>query len=174
MANASEDFLLRPAQDDDRESLIALVDSAYAEYGDRVCLEGAERDLAEAPDWYRQRGGEIVVLVPAVGPGEVVGSHAALPSASGPGVAVFRRLYLRRDLRGRGLGRQLMEWALAWCHAEGQHRVEFWSDTRFSAAHAFFARLGFERDGREREMHDGYTPYREWFFFREVGRSQHK
>jgi hypothetical protein len=48
------------------------------------------------------------------------------------------------------------------------HRIEFWSDTRFTRAHAFFARLDFHRDGRIRSMDDGYMPYQEYFFFRNL------
>jgi hypothetical protein len=44
--------------------------------------------------------------------------------------------------------------------------VELWSDTRFTRAHAFFARHGFQRDGRVRSMDDGWLPYQEYFYWR--------
>lgn len=48
------------------------------------------------------------------------------------------------------------------------HRVEFWSDTRFTHTHAFFARFGLQRAGRIRTMHDGWMPYQEYCYCLEV------
>jgi hypothetical protein len=36
---------------------------------------------------------------------------------------------------------------------------------RFTRAHAFFARFGFQRDGRIRAMDNGRMPYQEYFYF---------
>ncbi|MEZ5299833.1 MAG: hypothetical protein R3F11_04075 [Verrucomicrobiales bacterium] len=47
--------------------------------------------------------------------------------------------------------------------ARGFREIQFWSDTRFTRAHRFFKRLGFEQGGI-REMHDGALPYQEHFF----------
>jgi hypothetical protein len=51
-------------------------------------------------------------------------------------------------------------------------RLECWSDTRFTRAHAFFARGGFQGDGRVRRMHDGWMPYEEYFFFRDLAAAE--
>ena len=83
-------------------------------------------------------------------------------------VCTFRRLYLAADLRGADWGRRLMQWALDWASTAGFQRVEFWSDTRFTRAHQFFEKLGFQRDGRTRQMDDGHMPYAEHFFYREL------
>ncbi len=48
------------------------------------------------------------------------------------------------------------------------HRVEFWSDTRFTRTHAFFARFGLQRAGRIRTMHDGWMPYQEYCYYLDV------
>jgi putative acetyltransferase len=88
-----------------------------------------------------------------------------LPEAARAKVCIFRRLYLEAALRGGPWGARLMQWAIDWARAHGMHRVEFWSDTRFTRAHAFFARFGCQRDGRIRSMDDGYRPYQEYFFF---------
>lgn len=161
----ADELVLRPATVADIPGLIALIDSVYREYGDRVHLEDADRDLTCAPEHYTTLGGQLVVLVRG---DEVVGAHAVVPLSDRPGICTFRRLYLHPTLRGSGAGERLMRWALDEARARGFRRVEFWSDTRFSRAHRFFARLGFERDGREREMHDSWRPYREYFFFQDL------
>lgn len=156
---------LRPPTAEDVPGVIALVDGVYREYGDRVCLDDADRDLVAIHEHYAQQGGECVVLVQGE---RIVGLHAVVPLADQPGVCTFRRLYLDPSLRGTGWGERLMLWAIDRARELGLRRVEFWSDTRFSRAHQFFARLGFERDRRVRTMVDAWEPYQEYFFFREL------
>ncbi len=155
---------LRPATDADSAALVAMIASIYGEYGETIFTEGADSDLLDIEGRYAGRGGAFVVLEGAGG--EIVGSHAALPVDPGRGLLTFRRLYLDRSLRGRGLGRSLMDWAVNWGREHGFRRVEFWSDTRFVDAHKFFGRYGFERTGEQRQMHDGALPYSEFFFAR--------
>ena len=153
--------VLRPFSEDDQDSVIALIDRAYHEYGDRLCLHGADQDLTDIPGTYLQPGGSFIVLA-----GEtILGSHAMLPLDVENGICTFRRLYLDSSLRGTGWGEKLMDWAMKHARREGFRRVEFWSDTRFTRAHHFFERIGFQRDGRIREMTDGWIPYQEHFFW---------
>ena len=153
---------LRPARPEDQAAIMALIDAVYHEYGDRLCLDNADRDLLDIDTHYIKEGGAFVVLDDA---GSVRGTHAVLPEATRARVCVFRRLYLEAALRGSPWGAQLMQWAIAWARAHSMHRIEFWSDTRFTRAHTFFARFGCQRDGRIRSMDDGCMPYQEYFFF---------
>jgi putative acetyltransferase len=162
---AGAELVLRPATAADTQQIIALVDSVYREYGDRICLDDADSDLLTAHDHYARLGGEFVVLA---GRDCVRGIHAVVPLADRSGVCTFRRLYLDPALRGSGAGEQLMRWALDRAREMNFQRVEFWSDTRFSRAHRFFKRLGFQPDGRVREMHDAWTPYQEYFFYQDL------
>lgn len=50
---------------------------------------------------------------------------------------------VRSDLRGRGLGRELMEHVLAEATRRGAARVELTSNVQRGRAHAFYAGLGF-------------------------------
>src|SRR5262245_25990708 len=143
---------LRPAHPEDQSAIMALIDAVYHEYGDRLCLENADRDLMDIDAHYREAGGAMVVLDDA---GRVRGTHAVLPEATRAQVCVFRRLYLEAALRGGPWGGRLMEWAIDWARAHRMHRIEFCSDTRFTRAHAFFMRFGFQRDGRIQSMNDG-------------------
>jgi putative acetyltransferase len=152
---------LRPATRHDVDALVALIDGVYREYGDRIFLEGADADLLDIDRYYRAAGGEFVVLDDG---GAVRGAHAVLPLAERPGDCTFRRLYLDPGLRGAGAGQRLMRWAIEWAVEQGLTSVEFWSDTRFTRAHKFFAKTGFVRTGDVREMTDGAEPYREYFF----------
>ena len=152
---------LRLALPEDREAIMALIDSVYREYGDRLYPEGADSDLLDIATHYFKAGGVFIVLDDA---GVTRGTHAVLPVAESPGVCHFHRLYLDAALRGGGWGTRLMDWAIDWARAHGMHRVAFWSDVRFTRAHAFFARFGFQPDGRVRDMDNGAMPYQEYFF----------
>ena len=104
--------------------------------------------------------GEFVVLEED---GEIVGAHATQPIDLEKGLLTFRRLYLPARVRGSGAGKFLMDWAVGWSRDNGYRRVEFWSDTRFSRAHRFFERYGFERGGI-RHVEEGKLKFSEYFF----------
>ncbi len=155
---------LRPFQRGDKDGVIALIDRVLKEYGDKVFVEGLDKDLLDIEGHYPARGGAFVVLEKN---GEILGAHAVLPVPQRPGVVTFRRLYLCSTVRGTRGGAQLMQWAIDWAQENHYKRVEFWSDKRFSRAHRFFAKFQFRCTGEERKRNDSWAPYEEYFFYRE-------
>ena len=81
--------------------------------------------------------------------------------------AEIHRLYLDAELRGRRLGRALVEVVLDWCRAHEIRRIILWSDTRFDRAHRLYARMGFVQTG-ERDLPDDVNGTREYGFARIV------
>lgn len=156
---------LRLALPEDQAAIMALIDAVYREYGDCLYTAGADSDLLDIATHYFHVGGVFMVLDDA---GVLRGTHAVLPVADRPGVGSFHRLYLDAALRGGVWGPRLMDWAIGWARAHGMHRVEFWSDVRFTRAHTFFARFGFRRDGQIRAMDNGAMPYQEYCFGRDI------
>jgi putative acetyltransferase len=157
-------FILRFASNQDSDGVAALIDGVYREYGDSLNLNGADSDLLDFRGNYFERGGQFVVLEST--DGAIVASHAVLPLKSGLGV--FKRLYLTPSLRGAEWGNILMNWAILASSALDIRKIEFWSDSRFHRAHAFFERFGFRHDGRVRAMDDGNMPYSEKYFSLEL------
>ena len=158
-------MLLRLATPQDCQTITRLIDGVLREYGDEICLTGADRDLMDITGHYEQLGGAFVVLDDE---GTIRGTHAVVPDGTRQDVFFLRRLYLEQALRGGVWGIRLMDWTLEWATAHGARRIELWTDTRFERAHAFFRRCGFQPDGRIRAMNDGVAPYREYFFCREL------
>lgn len=81
--------------------------------------------------------------------------------------AEIHRLYLDAHMRGRGLGKALVEEVLAWCRARGFTRLVLWSDTRFEQSHRLYDRMGFARLG-ERTVPNDLNDSREYRFERDV------
>ena len=57
--------------------------------------------------------------------------------------AQFRWLLLSRDVRGRGLGRRLLEWALGFCREQGYRSVFLWTFSELEAAAHLYRAHGF-------------------------------
>jgi putative acetyltransferase len=79
----------------------------------------------------------------AVDGDKVVGS-AALRDL-GDGRVELKRMYLRPDQRGRGLGRELLALSLEWARAHGQRAVRLDTSERMVAAQRLYEAHGFER-----------------------------
>ena len=156
-----------PATSADAPDVIALMARIWEEYA------FIWEPVTEVPDLFRfdahyapPQGAFWVVRDDA---GRVVGSIGIerLPDATDPTTAEIHRLYLDAHLRGRGLGKALMEEALAWCRAQGITRLVLWSDTRFEHSHRLYRRLGFAQLG-ERTVPDDINASREYRFERDV------
>ena len=81
--------------------------------------------------------------------------------------AELHRLYLDSTLRGRGIGRALVETVLDWAREQGVRRLVLWSDTRFEQSHRLYRRLGFEQLG-ERTVEGDVNDSREYRFERDI------
>lgn len=149
----------RPVEQKDKDAIIRLIDSIFREYGDRLCLDDADRDLLDLSAHYEQDA--FMVLEDD---GRIVGTVALKRAPDRPHTGYLRRMYLAPTLRGSGHADRMTKWALQKALELGMTRVEFWTDTRFERAHAFYRKIGFQTDGTVRTMHDGWEPYDEYFF----------
>jgi putative acetyltransferase len=144
---------VRPVRHDDGDALVRLVGGVYAEYpGCVLDLPGVDADLPRMRGHIADLGGEFWVVTDDA---EVVACAGWAPQAVGdaPG-AELKRLYVRADRRGRGLGAWLVRRVEAAARRHGAERVELWSDTRFADAHRLYTRLGYAPTGETRDLHD--------------------
>lgn len=51
---------------------------------------------------------------------------------------------ISREVRGLGLGREMMEWAIARCRERKCHMIQLTSHRSRNRAHAFYERIGFQ------------------------------
>ncbi len=158
----TEKLELRPFAPADQPAIIALIDSIYTEYGDRICLENCDSDLLDIAANYA--AGRFMVLLER---GPLYGTVAVKPNPEHPGACYLKRLYLHSDLRGGPWADLMLDWAIDATRELGMTRIEGWSDTRFTRAHSFYAKHGFTQGGT-RTMNDGWAPYQEFYFSRVI------
>lgn len=155
-------LVLRPFTPEDQSVVIALIDSIYTEYGDCICLENCDSDLLDVPANYAN--GRFMVLVD----GDALrGTVAVKQNPEHPDACYLKRLYLHAGLRGGRWADRMLAWAVGAARELGMKRIEGWSDTRFTRAHAFYAKHGFTQ-GAVRTMNDGWEPYEEFYFSRGI------
>jgi RimJ/RimL family protein N-acetyltransferase len=160
------DLRVEPATPGDVPGVVRLIGRVFAEYGFVYDPAVEVPDLLAFSTHYSGfRGAFFVVRDRATARDTVVGS-VGVERLDGR-TAELHRLYLDAALRGRGLGRTLVETVLAWCRTEGLDHLVLWSDTRFDRAHALYARLGFTRTG-ERVLPGDVNQTREFRYERAV------
>jgi putative acetyltransferase len=159
------DHVLRPEPATERAAadVIVLLGRIWEEYGFIWDPEVEFPDLFTFTAHYAAPRGAFWVVRDEVG--RVVGSIGV--ARVDDTTAEIRRLYLDAHVRGRGLGRALVEEVLAWCRAQGFTRLVLWSDTRFEQSHRLYDRMGFVRLG-ERVVENDPNDSREYRFERDV------
>ena len=122
----------------DRAAVVRIVETVLAEFGFAAHAGGAERDLQEAHERY---AGPKAGFWVAESDGDVVGTVAIRPKEGR--TCEVKRLYVRADQRGSGLGQALYAHAEAFSRAAGYERIWLDSSRRFAKARRLYNRNGF-------------------------------
>ena len=156
---------IRPLRADDgmlikRVRLRSLVDAPYA-FGLRSFEEEAAlpdshwHRLAaqvggQAPEW-RDRCVSYVVL----DGDDACGTATCFLCPHVPRRAYFTAAWIDPRYRRRGLGRQLVDMAIAWAAAHGADQLRLWVDDTNPGAAEFYGALGFVPTGENRPVNPG-------------------
>ena len=135
-------LLIRPLELADVPALLQIIADSRGEYGiaDRgvELLEPADHELYS--NYQRQRTLYFVALLG----GEVVGGAGVAPLSGGDALTCeLQRMYLRRDVRGRGIGDALLTRCLAAAKQFLYVRCYLETVTQMHAALEFYGRHGF-------------------------------
>jgi len=129
-------FVLRAYVDADLGAALSLIERVLTEFGFAPDMGGVQRDLAS--DAY---GGANAALWVAEIDGAIAGTVGIRPKSAG--TCELKRLYVRSDLRGLGLGRALYLHAEAFARGAGYERIWLDSSRRFVAARRLYEASGF-------------------------------
>lgn len=145
------DVALRPAREGDAQDLFGLIALCFAAYpGCYVDPHDDLPDLVSPTSSYAADGCGFWVVEDGNGR---VGACIALDHPD-PGLAELRRLYVRPDLRRRGLAARLVAHAEHHARHHGATAMLAWSDTRFASAHRLYLRLGYSQGTEARVLVD--------------------
>jgi putative acetyltransferase len=148
---------LRPTIPDDVPGILALIGAIFREYDCVLDAEKEDTHLLNPGEYFRSRGGEFWVVKDE---SKIV---ATVGFTLKDEVAELKSLYVDPLLRRQGWGERLTQLVLENARAQNCHRLELWSDTRFTNAHKLYRRMGFQPMG-ERDLHDSNNS-REFGFF---------
>lgn len=124
-----------------REGVLRVVQTVYDEYGFTWDAQGYHRDLYNIEEDYLAGGGMFWVLLAGQ---SVVGCAGIRLHGE---ECELHRMYLLRDFRGRGLGRKLLELAVAHGRSAGCQWMRAWSDVKLVDAHRLYLKSGFVQRG---------------------------
>jgi GNAT superfamily N-acetyltransferase len=165
-------LMVRPVRDGDAQELLGLIALCFAEFpGCYVDPHEDLRDLLRPANSAAKRGGRFLVVEDGAGrigacmsvdlprlaasssETDTVSPEESAARQDG-GAAELHRVYVRPDLRRRGLAEKLVALAEDAARASGAKLMSFWSDTRFLDAHRFYQRLSYRLTGEERALGD--------------------
>ncbi|MBM3587607.1 MAG: GNAT family N-acetyltransferase [Alphaproteobacteria bacterium] len=143
--------MLRAGRDSDAAGFITLIRDCWAEYPGCVFdLDGELPELRALASYFAEQDGALWVAEEA---GAVVGMAAVHPLPGTPDWEICR-VYVAASQRGTGIAATLMATAEAHARDAGAEVIRLWSDTRFTRAHSFYAKLGYIRQGPIRVLND--------------------
>jgi ribosomal protein S18 acetylase RimI-like enzyme len=149
--SAAQNIILREGRDEDAAGFIALIDACWAEFPSFILDVDAELpELRALASHFANEGGQ---LWAAEAEGDIVGMVATRPLRHDKAWEICR-MYVAQSQRGSGLAQRLLTTAEDHARAHGAERLVLWTDTRFDAAHRFYEKSGYVRQGAIRILDD--------------------
>lgn len=130
---------LRPAKNSDCEHITDLVYGVLREYGLNPDPGATDADIQDIESSYFRRGGTFLVL--EVQDGSIIGAYGLYPLEKH--TCELRKMYLRKEYRGQGLGKLLLDDALVKARQLGFEAMVLETASVLTEAIALYKSYGF-------------------------------
>jgi ribosomal protein S18 acetylase RimI-like enzyme len=104
-----------------------------------LCFQGFDKELAELPGTYSPPNGRIYIALSD----EQIAGCIALRPMNEQGICEMKRLFVREEFRGKGIGRMLAERIIADALEIGYRTMRLDTLQRMETARAIYTQLGF-------------------------------
>ena len=136
---------IRPGSREDLPQVLDIYNHSGLEHGAVLTLADAEKWFARVQQYPNY------TLWVACFSEKVVGTFALLIMDNlvhhGSPSGIVEAVGVAPDLQGQGIGRQMMDVAIAQCRSVGCYKLTISTNLRRTAAHAFYESLGFTQHG---------------------------
>ena len=156
------EITIRQATNADQEEVCSLVFGVLAEYALEPDLDGTDCDLSNIELNYTDRGGTFELMLDAHG--KIVGTIGLYPLNSE--IVELRKMYFAPEVRGRGLGHELLERTIENARKLGYLRVYLETASVLKQAVHLYEKFGF------RPVDVKHTPRCDQGYMLEIGSSQ--
>jgi ribosomal protein S18 acetylase RimI-like enzyme len=130
----------------ERSDIVTLLREYEAGLGISLCFQNFDAEVASLPGDYGPPKGAMLLLRDTRG-GGIAGCIALRPVAGAPELCEMKRLYVRPQARGHGLGRHLAVAAMAEARQLGYTRICLDTLPTMQEAQALYLSLGFAQVG---------------------------
>ena len=132
--------IIRPGDAAEWEQVRELFREYWSAFGFSPCFQNFESEVAGLPGAYASPGGTLAL---AMIDGSTAGCVALRRFDAGRAEA--KRLYVRPQFRGQGVGRTLLSWVIAEARSMGYQEIVGDTVPQMTVALEMYDRLGFER-----------------------------
>ena len=138
----TQKLAIRAAVDTDAPQIVRLIGDIWAEYGCVLDTTVEEKYLLAPVEYFHARNGEFWVVDDV----DLIVATVAIMMLD-DNIAELKSLYVHKAQRGAGLGERLAKLAIDLARERGARETVLWTDTRFTAVHRLYERLGFRKTG---------------------------
>ncbi|MEO1249417.1 MAG: GNAT family N-acetyltransferase [Pseudomonadota bacterium] len=147
---------LRPVRDDDAPAITVMIAEVFAQFEGCVFDMLGEWAHIYTPASWAAEEMRAFWVVESNDDKRILATVACAPAATpeDPAMAELKHLYVADDARRLGLGKSLVEHVENHARDLGVNHIFLWSDTRFTAAHRLYKRLGYTQSANVRALWD--------------------
>ena len=136
-----KDFIIRPANNEDIPSIKNVVFGVLQEYGLKPLESSKDNDLNDIEQSYFNKGGYFGVAAD-INSNAIVGTFGLYPFTKD--VYELRKMYLLKHVRGKGLGRSMLTYAIALAKEKHYTRMILETISPLKEAISLYKQAGFK------------------------------